>query len=155
MIFIFYPLFAFALPEDSHAKIHIVADSSIYNYKNGTSIFEGHVQVDQGTTHITADRLITKNDSQHKIHEAIAYGLQKPAHYWTLPKRGEKRIYAKAEVIKFYPMDANITLKNNVSITQGENYFQGQLILFNNTDQTITVPKSSPNRSVLIYNPES
>ena len=144
----------FALPEDNHEKVFIVADSSTYNYKKGVNVFEGHVKVDQGTTHITADRLVTKSNSQHKMREAIAYGINALAHYWTLPKVGDPEIHAHAKVIKFYPLDSNATLEQDVVITQGENSFHGQLILYNSKDETIIVPAAKDARSILVYNPD-
>lgn len=144
----------YALQEDSKEKIYIVADSTIYNYKTGVNIFIGNVKVDQGTTHIRADKLITKNNTQHKIHEAIAYGLKDLAHYWTLPKLGDPETHARAKVIKFYPIESNVTLEQNVVVVQGKNSFQGELILYNRGDQTITVPASKNGRAVLIYNPD-
>ena len=105
LILLFYAIRVFALPQDKQAKIHIVADKSYYNYKIGMSLFEGHVKITQGTTHMTADRLVTKNNTQHQIQEIIAFGIQKQAHYWTLPKENEKEIHAKADIIKFYPFN--------------------------------------------------
>ncbi len=148
------PALIFALPEDKQARIFIVADSTIYNYKTGINTFTGNVKIDQGTTHITADKLVTKNNTQHKIQEAIAYGLNEPAHYWTLQKVGDPEIHAHAMIIKFFPIVSNVTLEKNVTITQGENSFQGQLILYNMQDQTITVPASQNGRAVLVYNPD-
>jgi lipopolysaccharide export system protein LptA len=145
---------AFALPSDNQAKIYIVADSAIYNYKTGVNVFEGHVKVDQATTHITADRLITKNNAQHKIQEAVAYGFQAQAHYWTLPKLTEPEIHAYAQIIRFFPIESNVTLEQNVQVTQGENSFHGQLIHYNNSNQTIIVPASKNGRSMLVYNPD-
>jgi lipopolysaccharide export system protein LptA len=150
-----YPLALFALHEDKKEKVYIVADSTIYNYKTGIRIFEGNVKVDQGTTHLTADRLVTKNNSDHNIQEAIAYGLGQLAHYWTLPKIGEPEIHAHAKVIKFYPIESNVVLEQSVVVTQGENNFQGELILYNGGDQTITVPASKNGRAVLVYNPDN
>lgn len=146
---------SFALPNDNTQKVYIIADSTTYNYKNGMNVFEGHVKVDQGTTHITADKLITKTNSQHKIEEATAYGFQDLAHYWTLPKEGEPVLDARAKVIKYYPIQANITLEQNVQVKQGENSFQGELIHYNSKDQTVTVPASTKGRAVLVYNPDS
>lgn len=150
----FYSSETFALEEDNKEKVYIVADSTLYNYKTGVNTFEGNVKVDQGTTHITADRLITKNNKQHKIREAIAYGIKTQAHYWTLPKVGDPEIHAHADIIKFYPQESNAVLEKNVVVTQGENIFQGQLILYNRNEQTITVPASNQGRSVLVYNPD-
>lgn len=146
---------AHALESDREEKVHIVADSGIYNYKTGVNIYEGHVKIDQGTTHVTADKLITKNNAQHKIQEAIAYGLQGKAHYWTLPNPDEKVIHAWAKIIKFYPIESNATLEKEVFVIQGENHFQGELINYNSKEQTISVPASQKGRAVLVYNPEN
>lgn len=144
----------FALPSDIKEKMIIVADHSIYNYKTGIKTFEGNVKLDQGFTHLRADRLITKDNKQHQMQEAIAYGLKDKAHYWTLPKAGEAEIHADAQIIKYYPPDANITLEQNVHVTQGENSFQGQLIHYNMNDEVIAVPASENGRAVVIYNPD-
>lgn len=144
----------YALPTDKMEKVYIVADSGVYNYKTGVNVFEGHVKVDQGSTHITADRLVTKSNKNHQIEEAIAYGILEPAHYWTLPKADDPEIHANAALIKFYPIVSNVTLEENVVITQGENSFQGQLIHYNMNEQTITVPASKNGRAVLVYNPD-
>lgn len=154
LILLFCPWHLFALQNDRAEKVYIVADSSIYNYKTGVNLFEGHVQVKQGTTHLTADRLITKSNEQHKVQEAIAYGLNQPADYWTQPKTNEPVLHAKAHIIKFYPVQAQLTLQGDVVITQGENSFQGQLILYNMKDKIITVPASNSGHSVLIFNPD-
>lgn len=145
---------ALALPEDRHAKLHITADTTIYNYKSGINYFEGHVIIDQGTTHVTADRLTTKNDTAHRIQEAVAYGVNDLAHFWTTPKNGEAVINAKAKVIKFYPLTSNTTLQGEVEVMQGQNNFHGQLIHYNMNDQTIIVPETKNGRAVLVYNPE-
>lgn len=145
----------FALPSDNKEKLYILSDSSTYNYKNGTKIFEGHVKMDQGTTHLIADRVITKNNAQHKMAEIIAYGFNgQKAHYWTTPNQGEPAVYADAKIIKFYPIDSNIVLEQAVSVKQAENSFQGELILYNMDNQTITVPASQSGRAVLVYNPD-
>lgn len=152
---LFLSFSAAALPEDAHEKLLIVSDSSIYNYKTGINTFEGHVKVDQGSTHILADRLITKSNSDHKIKEAIAYGFQQTAHYWTLPKLGDPEIHANGNIITYYPIASNVIIKENVLVTQGENSFQGKVIHYNMKDQTIIVPASENGRAVLVYNPDS
>lgn len=155
LLLVIPPISCLALEEDSKAPMYIVSDKSTYNYKNGTKTFEGHVKVDQGTTHLTADKLITKNNNENKMKEAIAYGLQENAHYWTVPKLGDKEVNALAKIIKVYPIDSNVVLENDVVITQGDNSFKGELIIYNRNDQTITVPESKQGRAVLVYNPDN
>jgi len=145
---------AHSLTADRKEKMHIKADATIYNYKKGMNYFEGHVQIDQGTTHVTADRLTTKLNDRHQIQEAIAYGAQELAHFWTAPKQDEPIVNAHAKVIKYYPQTLNATLQGDAYVTQGENNFQGQLIHYNMNDQTIIVPETKDGRAVLVYNPD-
>ena len=111
--------------------------------------------IDQGTTHLTADRVTTKNNEQHKIKETIAYGINQPAHYWTLSKTGDPEIHAYAGIIKYYPIESNVTLEKKVSLRNGENSFQGELIHYNSSDQTITVPELTDSRAVILYKPDN
>lgn len=153
LLFIFLP--CFALEKDTKEKVIIIADSGIYNYKTGLNIYNGHVRVDQGTSHITADKLTTKNNAKQEITEVIAYGITEPAHYWTLPNEGDLEIHARAKLIKFYPLVANIALEQNVEVKQGQNQFKGELIYYNSKEQTVTVPPAKNSRAVLVYNPET
>lgn len=155
LLIILISINSYALEEDNKAKIFIVADQTLYNYKTGTTEFNGHVTVDQGSTHLIADKLITHANAQHKIQEAIAYGTHDPAHYWTTPKLGDKPVHATAMIIKFYPLDSNVTLEQNVIIKQGNNSFEGQLIHYNRSKETIVVPASKHARAVLVYHPEN
>jgi lipopolysaccharide export system protein LptA len=145
---------SFSLSSDKNSTVHITADQSTYNYKTGVNTFEGNVKVDQGTTHLTSDRLITHNNSQHKIEVAIATSLASTSHYWTTPKAGETEMHAYAKIIRFYPQVSNVTLEQSVTLKQGENSFQGELIHYNNRDQTVTVPGMKTNRAVIIYKPD-
>lgn len=154
VLFVFFSGAIQALPEDAKERLTIIADSSNYNYKTGVNTFEGHVKVDQGTTHIVADRLITKSGPDHRIQEAIAYGLQQTAHYWTIPKLNDPEIHANGNIIMYYPIASNVIIKQRALVTQGENSFQGQIIHYNMKDQTILVPASENGRAVLVYNPD-
>src|SRR4029079_3102275 len=104
LLFIILCQHALALPNDSEQPMKIVADSSLFNYKTGIDTYEGNVKIDQGTSHLIADRLITKKNKQHKMIEAIATGIKKLAEYSTIPKTGDAPLNAKAKIIKFYPL---------------------------------------------------
>lgn len=145
---------AIALETDKKEKLYIVSDTGSYNYKTGIDIYEGHVKLDQGSTHLTADRLITKRNAQRKIEEAQAFGINETAHYWTKPNANDPIIHAHAKIMVFYPLALNLKLEDSVIVTQGENTFHGQLILYNSDNQTITVPASKNNRAILVYTPE-
>ena len=143
----------YALATDSEQVLHIVADSSALNYKIGVNVYEGHVKAQQGSTNLTADRVTTKNNAKHKIEEAIAYGITQLAEYTTIPKEGDELFRAKAKVIKFYPPKATIILEGDVVVTQGENSFNGPLIIYNTNDQTIVSPPSKGGRATIVIEP--
>lgn len=143
-----------ALTFNTKEKIFIVSDSTTYNYKTGIKVFTGNVKVDQGLMHLTADKVITKDNMHHQIEEVLAFGLLKATHYWTVPETGNSEIHAYAKLIKFYPLTANVTLEQDVIVMQGENSFKGQLIHYNMDDQVITVPASKNARAELVYTPE-
>jgi len=144
---------AHALPEDSKQMINVISDSYEFNYKTGTDIYEGHVQVDQGSTHLIADRLVTQKNDQHKMVSAIAYGITKLAEYHTVPKQGDLVLIAKAKVIKYYPGTATIVLQDQVLVTQGENSFHGPYIVYNIKDQTVSAPPSKQGRAHIVIGP--
>lgn len=151
---LFLPIIAIALPNDDLQTMHIVADSSEFNYKTGANAYEGHVKIDQGSTHLTADRVTTKNNSKHKIEEAIAYGFNNNlAEYITLPKQDDLLLHAKAKVIKFYPAKSMVILEGNVIVTQGKDRFEGPLIIYNMKDQIVTAPASKTGRATVVIEP--
>jgi len=147
------PIRLFALPGDDQQTMHINSDASTFNYKTGTNIYEGHVKIDQGTTHLIADRVVTTSNNKHKISEAIAYGLTQLAEYTTLPKPGDPIFHAKAKVIKFYPAKSLVFLAGDVIVTQGKNSFQGPVITYNMKDQIVTAPPSKTGRATIIIEP--
>jgi lipopolysaccharide export system protein LptA len=145
-----FPLALKALPSDDKVLMYITADTSQYNYKVGETWFEGHVVLDQGTTHLRADRLITKKDAHNRIQLATAYGTEPLAHYWTQPKPGEKELHAYAKIIKFYPLEARTQLEGDVTVTQGNNHFQGQIVVYYIKQQTISVPPTKNSRATFV-----
>lgn len=154
IVLIAFSTFALALPDDKTKPINIIADSSQYNYKTGIKIFEGHVTIIQGTTHLNADRVITKDNNQHKLNEVYAYGFKNRAHYWTIPKAGDPELHAKAQIIKFYPIESRVVLEKSVLVTQKDNRFTGDLLFYYMKDQKIIVPPTKGARAELVYNPE-
>ncbi len=154
LLLITYISHAYSLKLERHEKLQIHADSSLLNYKNGINIYEGNVILNQGTMHLSADRLITKSNQSHQMQETIAYGLTSLAHYWTAPSQKDKELHARAKIIKFYPIEANVILQQEAILKQGENSFEGELIIYNRQSETINVPALNQSRAVLIYHPE-
>jgi lipopolysaccharide export system protein LptA len=146
---------SYALDSDAIATLHIKADSTIFNYKTGINQYDGNVFIDQGTTHLIADRVITKNNSKHKIEEVLAYGFKQNAKYITLLKAGDPLLFANAKLIKFYPFKSTVILVGNALVTQGPNSFNGPIIIYNIKDQVVTAPPSKSGKATIIIDPNS
>lgn len=144
--------YTYALANDSEQPMKIVADATLFNYKSGIDTYEGNVKVDQGTTHLTADKLITERNDHHKIVSVVAYGKQRLAELTTLPSIGAELLHAKARIIKFYPSTSMLILENNVAVIQGENNFYGSMIVYNMKDQMVAAPASKNGRATIIIN---
>jgi len=154
LILMFLPFSSFAMPEDNQKIIHITASSTEFNYKSGVDVYEGNVIIDQGTTHVKADKLVTTKDQNHHIISAIAYGITHLAEYSTIPKEGDVVLHAKAKRITYYPQTATIILENDVQVTQGKNSFQGPHIIYNMKEQTVSAPASKNGRATIVIEPK-
>ncbi len=153
ILLLFFSRMLSALPEDSSKPLNINANSSAFNYKTGYNIYDGNVKIDQGESHLTADRVTTQNNSHHKLEEAIAYGTTHLAHYWTLPDKDDIMLNAEAKVIKFFPIKSMVVLEGDVVVTQGENSFHGPIIIYNIKDQTVAAPASEKGHATIIIEP--
>lgn len=149
------PAVTYALPIDSQKPMHIIANSSLINYKTGKNTYEGNVKVDQGSTHVTADRMTTKTGQKHKIEEVIAYGTTKLAEYTSIPKEGDTVFHAKAKVIRFYPLASMVYLEGEAYAFQGENSFQGPIIIYNIKEQIVTAPASQNGHATILIDPKN
>src|SRR3990167_5116698 len=96
---------------NSEDPIHIIANATLFNYKTGINTYEGEVRIDQGVTHLTADRVITQSNDKHKVILATAYGLTRQAEYSTLPKNSTVIMTALADEIEFTPETEIVVLK--------------------------------------------
>lgn len=148
------PSLVAALPTDSDFPMQVTADSSLINYKTGVNVYEGNVKVVQGSSQLFADKVITQNNSDHKIGVATAYGYKKLAEYITTPKVGDQPLDAKADVITFYPPTSKAVLTGNVTVNQGENNFHGPVIIYNIKDQIVTVPPTKDGQATIIIEPK-
>jgi lipopolysaccharide export system protein LptA len=146
---------ASALPSDKEQLMHIAADSYLVNYKTGEDVYEGDVKVDQGTTHLIADKLVTKKDANRKIISAIAYGFEHLAEFSTLPKEADDIFFAKGKIIKFFPQTQTVSVLEEVSVIQGKNSFKGPIIIYNMKEQIVSTPASKNGRATIVIDTQN
>lgn len=146
------PLFSWGLSSDEKEPAHFEADDVSMNHKTGITVFTGHVKVDQGSTHLTADKLTVYKDQEGKVTKIVAAGQL--AHYATLPDKQKMPMDAFAKTIEYYPKEKKAVLLGQGMITQGSNTFKGEHIIYNLAQQTVTSLPTAGSKSVLILQPQ-
>jgi len=114
-----------ALPEDRSQPIHISADQAIRDEKQGYTVYQGHVQMSQGSLKISAGKLTVF----HEIEEAdriMAEGS--PAHLQQRPGTGKGMMHARAKVIEYFKAEERILLRHDASIEQDGSRVAGESI---------------------------
>lgn len=152
-------LFAFkvqALPEDKEKVMYLSADSADISQSEHRGVYSGNVQVDQGTTHLRATKVITDGDKNNKLAKAIAIGDKKnQAHYWSKTNANKPITHAKADKIYYLPKDNIIKLVGNACITQGKNTFRASSIVYDTLKEHVVANnKGDKKRTTIILYPE-
>lgn len=138
--------------------LNITADNVDLNRQVGITIFTGHVKLDQGTTHLVADRLEIKS-ANNQIIKTTAYGDL--ARYWTTPvanasaKTASKEakpsnIDAEAKVIEYYPQNRKIFLIGKASATQENNTIKSPRIEYNIDSGHLVSTATPEGRTVIV-----
>jgi lipopolysaccharide export system protein LptA len=125
---------ALSMPEDRTQAIIINADQALRDEKQGLTVYSGNVQLDQGTLHISADRITIYRivEDGDKI---VAEG--KPARMQQIPNAGEELMHANAGIIEYYKAEERVLLKQDAEIEQGGSIVTGQTIEYFISEQLV------------------
>lgn len=130
LLFVFSPLAnnSYGLDSDQAQAITIQADSAIFNATDNRAIYQGHVELMQGSLKMSADSLTIQNSRTGSVVSLTAVG--KPASYTQQLTIDKPAIEATAEKVIYHPQEEKIELMNQAQIRQGENLFQGDQIKY-------------------------
>ncbi|WP_051398986.1 lipopolysaccharide transport periplasmic protein LptA [Legionella oakridgensis] len=146
---------AFALPEDRQQVLQLRADSADLNQEKHLGIYIGHVELDQGSTHLRAAEAITQGNSDNKLIRAVAKGnKEEQAHYWTLTAPDKPPLHAYANEIYYYPERHLIELIGQARIEQGQNSFLAPKITYDTERQHVLTHRDQKARTVITIYPE-
>ncbi|MEM9243930.1 MAG: lipopolysaccharide transport periplasmic protein LptA [Pseudomonadota bacterium] len=123
----------YALPSDSQKPLLVTSDYSSLNYQDNTATNIGHVIMQQGSSKLTADKVITYYNSHHKIIKIISYGH--PARYQTQVQLNTPILYTSGETITFYPTQNLAILEGNATARRGHNFMQAKQISYNTKEK--------------------
>lgn len=121
----------FALESDRHQIMQMRANSADLNHQAHRGIYHGHVEVDQGTTHIRANHAITEWDLKNQLQKATLQGDSKTqAHYWSQLNPDKPLLHAYADTMLYYPKQHLIELLGHARVEQGQDQFAAAYIRY-------------------------
>lgn len=120
-----------ALPEDREQPIRITADKAVRNEKRGVTIYNGNVEMRQGSMELDADSLVVfhKGEDANKI---VARGA--PARMRQQPEPDEGVVHAHARVITYFRDEEVVNLRTDASVERDD----GTLVTGESIDYFIT-----------------
>lgn len=117
LISLLAPAIGFALASDRDQPIHIRSNSAERDDSKGITIYDGDVEMQQGSMQITANRVVIHNSGKD-ISLIIATGS--PAQYQQTPDQGGQKITAKGLRIEYHLANDQVTLSREASLEQSD-----------------------------------
>ena len=146
------PVVAQGLSTDREQQIKIEADTATFNEKEGTSIYQGNVNLRQGTLKLQSQRM-TVHLADDQIVEIILTG--NPASYQQRPDNKEVDVHAEAGEIRYNFIDERLTLHGDAHIWQpGAEEFHSERIVIDLKHNTVNAGGNGTDSRVrIIFQP--
>ncbi|TVS17141.1 MAG: lipopolysaccharide transport periplasmic protein LptA [Gammaproteobacteria bacterium] len=127
-----------ALPEDRDQPIEIRAEQVELDDETGIAVYEGSVQLDQGSLQVLAHRL-TIHTRDQAVSRIVAEGVPEgePARYRQIPERDAAPVEARARTITYLATDERVELEGNAHLRQLDDTFAGDRITYDIRERRI------------------
>ena len=131
-----YSILANALPEDREQPIHLQADQASFDQRTGVSVYQGHVEVSQGTMYLAADKATVYFDENGVFQRMEAVGS--PTQFRYQPSRKKPRIDGVGDRIEYDAVKAKVWVSGNAKFSQGDDTFSGKEIEYDLTTDVVS-----------------
>ncbi len=132
--------------------MHVVTKYAHWDGNANTTTLIGDVIITQGTTIVTADKVIIYSDKQNQIKQAIATGNL--ATYTTVTDPAKPKLHALAQTIQYSPLSGDIILIGQAHVQQGDNSVTAPRLNYNMTSQTVVSPATENGRTTIVIQPQ-
>jgi len=129
---------ALALQSDREQPINLQADRVEINEKQATSLYQGHVHLQQGSLKIDADE-VSVQMKDGKLDIIIIRGT--PAILEQQPDNQTDFVRSRANYMEYYAAQERLLLKTNAEVIQGNNLFQGDHIEYDTRNSVVKAHK--------------
>lgn len=152
LLLVFVPAMAQGLSSDRNQPITIEADRATLNEKDGSSIYEGNVHLQQGTLNLRGNRM-TVQIADDEIEEIVLTG--QPASYRQRPDGRDTDQHAEAGRIEYHAADERLILLDNARVWQsGAEEFRSERIVYNIKKNTVSAGGSAGDRVRITLQPK-
>ncbi len=124
-----------ALTTDSQQPVQIEADFAELDDEEHTTVYVGNVIVDQGSMHMTGDRLRVNFTENKDLKDAYLEG--RPATFKQTPDHDDD-VHGQAMQIEYHAEQSLLNLIEKARVTQGERLFEGHRINYDTKKSIIT-----------------
>ena len=131
---------AVALPDDRDQAIYIQSDRAERDERIGTTVYTGDVEIDQGSLHISAER-VTIRSTDDEVSEIVATGS--PAKMHQKPAADREPVYARARTIQYDVTGEILTLIEQATVTQEGSTVTGERIVYYVKEQRVKASAGS------------
>ena len=130
---------ALALSSDQDQPIYIEADSVDIDDRQGVSVYQGQVDVKQGSIHLTAEK-VTIYQKERKADRIIAVG--QPVTFKQRTDDG-KDVNGRALQVEYYVNREELVLIDDAELTQGVDRFSSDRILYDRKNAVVKAGSSA------------
>jgi lipopolysaccharide export system protein LptA len=126
---------ALAFDLESNDPIRVNADSARLDDGQGIATYRGAVEMTQGQTNLTADKVVLYRD-ENGVSRIEATG--RPAHYRQPATEGQGKTDARALSITWSASENRVTFEREAVIEQDGNLFRGDIIHYDSDARVVT-----------------
>ena len=152
MVALLYAAPGLALQDDTQQPINITTDQALRDEKTGRTVYQGNVELIQGTIKITADR-ITRYRDNTEADRIVAEGS--PARMQQQPEPDSPLMHAHGDIIEYFRSEERVQLRENAQVEQDGSIVRGDKIDYFITQQLIkaAADESTPDSRVNVTIP--
>lgn len=135
---------ALALDSDQEQPLYIEADAAELDDKQSFSLYIGNVEVEQGSMRIFADEVLVHHRANRQPRKIIAIG--NPVRYSQALDDDPNEVKGHSLRMEYEADRDEITLIDEAELTQGEDRFASDRIVYNRITERVTAGASAQGR---------
>lgn len=139
-------------PPDAEQPLKIESSIVEFDDQNGIATYTGNVIANQGTRHLTSDKLTIYRGQDNKIDLMIAVG--DPAHFQFQPDPTQPISFGTANTIKHFPTENKVDLIGQAKLEKNGDIIKGPLLTYFFESGLLKSAPSSKARTTVILKPK-